>query len=757
MAQAGSGKKETNTALKKSGAVKKSPPAKKTASKAGPKAKANGKEAQNGANAKKYKLVIVESPAKAKTIGKFLGADYRIKASNGHIMDLPKSKIGVDVDHNYEPNYIQIRGKSTLIKELKTEAGNADTVFLATDPDREGEAISWHIANMLNLDQKKAIRIEFNEITKNAVTSAIKTPRQINIDLVNAQQARRVLDRLVGYKLSPFLWRKVKKGLSAGRVQSVAVKIICDREKEIQDFIPKEFWTITALLNNQAKTAQFEAKYFGTNGKKKELNNEDEATAVLKDIDGKDFVVKKIKKGQKSRHASPPFTTSTMQQEASRKLGFTTGRTMLIAQQLYEGVEVAEHGSVGLVTYIRTDSTRISEEALVAVRENILKNYGKSYLPEKPNFYKSKKNAQDAHEAIRPTYMDYTPDYVKPYLSREQHKLYKLIYERFVASQMTSAVYDTMAVDLDAGEQNFKASGSLLVFKGYLAVYDNSSETDEEEEKTILPPLSEGEVCAPKEILPKQNFTQPPVRYTEASLVRMLEEKGIGRPSTYAPIISTIQERGYVKKDGKVLIPTDLGFVVNDIMKDNFKDIVNIEFTAGMEDKLDDIENGDKEWKSVLDEFYRPFETTLTKAESTVERVALPVVESDEVCEKCGAKMVYKEGRFGRFLACPNYPACKNTKAVVNAIDVPCPKCGGRVLVKRTKSKKTFYGCEKYPACDYVSWDMPLKDLCPKCGGSMVLSRIGNGKSYKKCINPECPSHAKKKKAEEQQVANEKS
>lgn len=697
---------------------------------------------------KPYNLVIVESPAKAKTIGKFLGGNFHIKASNGHIMDLPKSKIGVDIENNYEPNYIQIRGKSTLVKELKSEAGSACHVYLATDPDREGEAISWHIANLLHLKQEEPIRIEFHEITKNAVTNAIKTPRKINIDLVNAQQARRVLDRLVGYKLSPFLWRKVKKGLSAGRVQSVAVKIICDRENEIKNFIPKEFWTITVLLTT-GKKAEFEAKYYGADGKKRELANEKETNDVLNDIKGKDFIIKKIKKGVKSRHASPPFITSSLQQEASRKLGFTTGRTMLIAQQLYEGVELAEHGSVGLVSYIRTDSTRISAEALQSVREFILNNYGKSYLPDNPNFYKSKKNAQDAHEAIRPTYMNYTPEYVKQYLSKDQFKLYKLVFDRFVASQMSNALYDTMTVDIDAGRQNFKANGSILTFKGYLAVYDNSSETDEEEVKNILPPLTESEICMAKEITPKQNFTQPPPRFTEASLVRILEEKGIGRPSTYAPIISTIQGRGYIKKEGKLLLPTDLGFVVNDLMKENFKDIVNIEFTAGMEDKLDDIENGGKEWKNVLDEFYKPFENTLHKAEETVERVPLPVIESDEVCDKCGAKMVIKEGRFGQFLACPNYPACRNTKPIINAIDVPCPKCGARIVVKKTRTKKNFYGCEKYPECDYVSWDMPLKEKCAKCGAHMVLSRIGNGKSYKKCSNENCITHTKKKKTEE--------
>ena len=698
---------------------------------------------------KKYDLVIVESSAKAKTINKFLGDKYVIKASNGHVRDLPKSKIGVDIENDYQPEYIQIRGKGDIIKQLKTQAAGADKVYLATDPDREGEAISWHIADMLNLKEDKINRIEFNEITKTAVTNAIKTPRALKIGLVNAQQARRVLDRLVGYKLSPFLWHKVKKGLSAGRVQSVAVKIICDRENEINEFVPKEFWTINAMLISEDKKDTIEVKFFGKDGKKVELTNEDEVKKVLSSIDKEKFSVYKIKKGEKFHHPSPPFTTSLLQQEASSRLGFTTRRTMLIAQQLYEGVELGKDGSVGLVSYIRTDSMRVSGEAIDAVREQIKVQYGEKYLHETPRIYKGKKNIQDAHEAIRPTYMHLKPDSIKQFLTAEQYKLYKLIYDRFFASQMADARYSTVSVELSSGGYEFHVSGAILKFKGYLAAYDNSSYTEEDGGKNAIPELYEGQLLDAKEINPKQNFTQPPSRYTEATLVKMLEEKGIGRPSTYSPIISTIQERGYIVKKARTLLPTDLGMIVNDIVKNNFKDIVNIEFTANLEDQLDEIENGSKNWKKLLDEYYRPFEKTLEDAESTVPRVELPVEESDEKCEKCGAMMVFKEGRFGRFLACPNYPTCKNTKAIIKALDVPCPKCGSRLIVKKTKNKKTFYGCEKYPECDFVSWDMPINEKCEECGSMMVLSRLPNGKGYKKCSNENCIKNAKKKKKDE--------
>ncbi|MEZ4357606.1 MAG: type I DNA topoisomerase [Eubacteriales bacterium] len=696
---------------------------------------------------KKYDLVIVESSAKAKTINKFLGDKYVIKASNGHVRDLPKSKIGVDIENDYQPQYIQIRGKGDIIKQLKTQAANANKIYLATDPDREGEAISWHIADMLNLGNDKINRIEFNEITKTAVTNAIKAPRPLKTGLINAQQARRVLDRLVGYKLSPFLWHKVKKGLSAGRVQSVAVKIICDREKEITEFVAKEFWTITVLLISEDKKDTVEVKFFGKNGKKVELLNEGEVKKVLSGIDKEKFSVDKIKKGEKFNHPSPPFTTSSLQQEASSRLGFTTKRTMLIAQQLYEGVELGKEGSVGLISYIRTDSVRVSTEALAAVRDQIKVQYGEKYLYPEPRIYKGKKNIQDAHEAIRPTYMHIKPEKIKQFLTLEQFKLYKLIYDRFFASQMADARYSTVSLELSSGGYEFRTSGAILKFKGYLAAYDNNLEDGEG--KNAIPELSQGQLLDAKEITPKQNFTQPPNRYTEATLVRMLEEKGIGRPSTYSPIISTIQERGYVVKKARTLYPTDLGMIVNDIVKNNFKDIVDIEFTANLENQLDEIESGAKDWKRLLDEYYKPFEEILQNAETNVSKVELPVEESEEICEKCGAKMVYKEGRFGRFLACPNYPACKNTKAIIKTLDVPCPKCGNRIIVKKTKNKKTFYGCEKYPECDFVSWDMPINEKCEECGSLMVLSRLPNGKGYKKCSNENCVKNLKKKKKDD--------
>lgn len=692
---------------------------------------------------KNYDLVIVESPAKAKTISKFLGMGYKVQASNGHVRDLPKSTMGVDIENDFEPRYIQIRGKKDVVTALKTGAASAKNIFLATDPDREGEAISWHIANMLGADVSEVSRIEFNEITKKAVTGAIEHPRKINLDLVDAQQARRVLDRLVGYKLSPLLWKKVKKGLSAGRVQSVAVRIICDREDEINAFVPEEYWTITANLNNSKKTHEFEAKFYGKDGKKQKIENKQQSDEILSGIKGKDFIIDSIKKGTKKKNAAPPFTTSYLQQAASSKLGFTAKRTMLIAQQLYEGVEIAGEGAVGLVTYIRTDSTRVSDEALDAVRTHIETKYGKDYLPEKPNYFKKSKKAQDAHEAIRPSYMEHTPESLKDTLSKDQYKLYKLIYTRFIASQMKPSEFETMAVSLSAGDYTFKASGSRMTFKGYTAAY---MANDEQTKDNILPELSEGEVCPLVSINPKQNFTQPPSRYNEASLVRALEEKGIGRPSTYAPIISTIQDRRYIEKDGRALKPTELGVIVNNLMKNNFSDIVDVEFTADLENKLDDIENGGKEWKKLLGDFYRPFEKTLELADKNIERVELPVKESDVVCDKCGKTMIYKDGRFGQFLACPGYPECKNTKPIVKYIDAPCPKCGKRIVEKRSnKTKKTFYGCEGYPDCDFVSWDMPIADKCEECGSMMVLRRLSNGNSYKKCSNPECTRNQRKK------------
>ena len=729
--------KSTAKKASKPAAKKTSKPAAKNASK--PAAKKTSKPAAK----RNYDLVIVESPAKAKTISQFLGTGYKVQASGGHVRDLPKSTLGVDIDNDFEPKYIQIRGKKDIISSMKAGASGARNIFLATDPDREGEAISWHIANMLGVDTGEVSRIEFNEITKSAVTSAIQHPRKINIDLVDAQQARRVLDRLVGYKLSPLLWRKVKKGLSAGRVQSVAVRIICDREEEITAFVPEEFWTITAKLSDSGKTNEFEARFFGRSGEKHKLESKADSDKVLADIQGKDFIISSIKKGEKKKNAAPPFTTSYLQQAASSALGFTAKRTMLVAQQLYEGVEIGSGGPIGLVTYIRTDSTRVSEEALTAVREHIEAEYGKDYLPEKPNYYKKSSKAQDAHEAIRPSHMELSPESLKNSLSKDQYRLYKLIYNRFVASQMTPSVSETMQVTLDAGECTFKASGSRLLFKGYTVIYN----TEEDETKDmLLPALFEGENCPLKSITPKQNFTQPPSRYTEATLVRALEEKGIGRPSTYAPIISTIQERRYIEKDGKALKPTELGVIVNNLMKQNFSDIVDVEFTADLENKLDDIENGGKQWKKLLRDFYEPFEKTLEQADKTVERVELPVKESDVVCEKCGRTMVYKDGRFGQFLACPGYPECRNTKPVVKYIETPCPKCGKRIVEKRSaKTRKTFYGCEGYPECDFVSWDMPIADKCEACGSMMVLRRLSGGSSYKKCSNPDCVKNQRKK------------
>ncbi len=692
---------------------------------------------------KKYDLVIVESPAKAKTISKFLGSGYKVQASGGHVRDLPKSTIGVDVENDFEPRYIQIRGKKDTIGALKAGAQGARNIYLATDPDREGEAISWHIANMLGVDADKPVRIEFNEITKNAVTSAISHPRKINTDLVNAQQARRVLDRLVGYKLSPLLWRKVKKGLSAGRVQSVAVRIICDREDEINAFVPEEYWTITAQLKNAGGTQDFDAKYFGENGEKKKLEFKAQADEVLESIKEKEFVVGDIKKGTKRKNAMPPFTTSYLQQAASGALGFTAKRTMLVAQQLYEGVDIGSEGTVGLVTYIRTDSTRVSQEALSAVRSHIEEHYGREYLPEAPNTFKSSKKAQDAHEAIRPSYIELTPDSVKHALTKDQYKLYRLIYNRFVASQMKPAVYETMQVSINAGKNTFRASGSRVLFRGCTAVY---STEDDDTKDSLLPPLNTGDVCELLSINPKQNFTQPPPRYTEATLVRALEEKGIGRPSTYAPIISTIQERRYIEKEGRSLKPTELGIIVNNLMKQNFSDIVDVTFTADLENKLDDIENGGKQWKKLLRDFYAPFEATLDVADKNIERVELPVKASDVVCEKCGRTMVYKDGRFGQFLACPGYPDCRNTKPVIKYIETPCPKCGKRIVEKRSvKTRKTFYGCEGYPECDFVSWDMPIAEKCEECGSMMVLRRLSNGNSYKKCANAECVKNQRKK------------
>lgn len=713
-------------------------PATKAAAKK-PAAKTAAKKAADKTAGSKN-LVIVESPAKAKTIEKFLGKGFSVKASNGHLRDLPKSKFGVDVDNNFEPDYLTIRGKAPIIKTLKNEAKKASRVYLATDPDREGEAISWHIANLLGIDPADDCRVEFNEITKSAVTQAIDHPRAIDMQRVDAQQARRVLDRVVGYKLSPLLWKKVRRGLSAGRVQSVAVRIIVEREREIRAFVPEEYWTITAALEGDGK--QFEARYYGEGSRKASLTNEAEAMAVVNAVKGADFRIADVKTGQRRKHALPPFTTSFLQQAAGAKLGFTAKKTMMVAQKLYEGLPIEGGVSTGLITYMRTDSTRISAEAQEEARSYIAERYGREYVPEKPNAYKAKKTAQDAHEAIRPTSVANTPERLRDYLSPEQLKLYTLIYNRFLASQMSEARYKTLAYVIDADGHTFKASGSALEFSGHLAVYD--SDRDEE---SMLPLLEKDTALRVVRIDPKQSFTQPPARYTEASLVKFLEEKGIGRPSTYATIISTIQDRHYVEKEGRSLKPTELGEVVTDLMMNNFGEIVDIAFTAGMEEKLDEVETDGTDWHRILLDFYPPFEKDLETADKTVERVKLEDRVSDVICDKCGANMVYKVGRYGEFLACPNYPECKNTKPVIKETSSSCPKCGGRVIERKSKKGRVFYGCSNYPECDFVSWDLPLDETCPECGAYMVQTRTRGAKG-RKCSNPQCVTNKRKTKTD---------
>lgn len=681
-------------------------------------------------------LVIVESPAKAKTIGKFLGSHYKVIASNGHVRDLPKSQMGVDVEHDFEPKYITLRGRGEVLEKIRKEAKKADKIYLATDPDREGEAISWHLAHILHLDPASKCRIVFNEITANAVKSSIKNARPIDMRLVDAQQARRVLDRLVGYKISPILWAKVQKGLSAGRVQSVATRIICDREQEIMDFVPEEYWSITAHLHEKNSKKNFDAKYYGEDGKKCELRSEADAKSVLDRIEGAAFTVSELKTGEKTRHAAPPFTTSSMQQEAARKLGFTTKRTMMVAQQLYEGIDIGGKGPVGLISYIRTDSVRVAKEAQDAAITYIGKRFGERYVPAKPNVYKGRASAQDAHEAIRPTLIDNEPQKIKEHLSNDQFKLYKLVYERFLASQMSDARYATTTASIDANGCIFRANGVRTLFDGFTAVYTEGRD-DVQEKEVTLPELHENDTLERTKIDSEQRFTQPPPRYTEATLVKTLEEKGIGRPSTYSPTISTIIDRGYVSREKKLLVPTELGFVVTGLMCEHFSDIADVKFTAGMEEKLDGVESGKDEWKTVIREFYGPFKIALDKAEKEIEIIDIPDEISDVKCDKCGALMVYKTGRYGRFLACPNFPACRNTKAIVEKIDVPCPKCGSALVKRKGKRGKTFYGCERYPDCDFVSWDKPTNIRCEKCGGMMV-QKIGRNGSYVICMDKDC-------------------
>ena len=685
-------------------------------------------------------LVIVESPAKAKSIGKFLGGKYKVVASVGHIRDLPKSKLGIDLENNYEPKYITIKGKGDIVKTLKREAKSAKKVLLATDPDREGEAISWHLAHILGIDEKEPCRIEFNEITKDAIKTAAKHPRAINLDLVNAQQARRVLDRLVGYQISPLLWRKIKWGLSAGRVQSAALKILCDREKTIRDFIPQEYWTITVAFQGQTKADRFTARLTEQGGKKMEIRHEKEAKEITAKLEQGSYLVKSTDKRQRTRKPLPPFTTSTLQQDASAKLGFFTKRTMFTAQQLYEGVDIKGEGTVGLVSYIRTDSVRISQEAREMARDFITERFGKQYY--KDNAYANKKkDVQDAHEAIRPTSVTRTPEDVKDSLTKDQYHLYKLIWNRFVASQMAYAKFDVMNILIENGDYLLSATGSKLRFDGFLRVYD-----PREEGEVSLPELAPGQSLSAEEVLPEQHFTQPPSRFTEASLVKDLEEKDIGRPSTYSPIIATLLERKYVKREKKALIPTDLGFVVNDVMETYFTHIVDAGFTAGMEDKLDEVESAGTDWKAVVGDFYGVLKDELEVADQKIEKVKVEDEPTGEFCEICGKPMVIKHGRYGEFIACSGYPECKNTKPVVTKIDVKCPQCGKDLVVRKSKRGRVFYGCSGYPQCHFILWNKPINRTCPLCGSLLVEKNLKSAKYA--CSNPACSY----KETEEQEI-----
>ena len=684
----------------------------------------------------KTDLVIVESPAKARTIEKYLGSNYQVVASMGHLRDLPKSTMGVDIDGDFTPQYLPVKDRADVIADLKKRAKSAGTVYLATDPDREGEAISWHLKELLNLPDDKAKRVTFNEITKKVVTESIQHPREIDQDLVDAQQARRVLDRIVGYKLSPLLWRKVKPGLSAGRVQSVATRIVVDRENEIRAFQPQEYWLLDALLDCGAGT--FSARFYGTADNKK-MDVPDEATAdkIIAAVSAEPFQIASVKRGEKQRSPSPPFITSTLQQEASRRLGMTPRRTMSVAQQLYEGVDITDRGTIGLITYMRTDSQRLSDEALASAQAFIVEHYGPEYHPGKPRTYKTKAAAQDAHEAIRPTDVTLTPDRVRHDLTPEQYRLYRLIWGRFTACQMSNAVYDNVVVDAGSAGYLFRANYSEQKFAGYTAVYEEAKDEETSEVRRPLPSLKQGDAVELKNVTKEQQFTQPPARYTEATLIRAMEEKGIGRPSTYAPTISTILARGYVMREKKQLFPTELGIMITNMMEEYFADIVDIAFTAGMEEQLDEVEEGKLDWHKVLSDFYGPFEKTLENAEAKIEKVEIKDEVSDVPCDKCGAMMVYKLGRYGRFLACPNFPDCRNTKAIQIEIDAPCPKCGGKLLQKTSRKGRKFYGCERYPECDFVSWEMPVREKCPKCGSYMTLSRTKKGDFYV-CANETC-------------------
>ena len=689
--------------------------------------------------AKASNLVIVESPSKAKTIGKYLGPDYIVKASMGHLRDLPKSTMGVDLEGNFEPKYIPVRGKEELIKELKKASAAVDTVYLATDPDREGEAISWHLKELLGLPDTKARRVTFNEITQKVVRESIEKPRDIDYDLVDAQQARRVLDRIVGYQLSPLLWKKVRRGLSAGRVQSVATRMVVDRENEIRAFIPKEYWSLDVTLNRKEKAGSFVARYWGDE-KKRELENEQQVLDVIADITGREFTVTNVKKAEKKRSAAPPFTTSTLQQEASRKLGFTPKKTMMVAQQLYEGVDVAGEGTLGLITYMRTDSLRLSDEAMAAAAGFIRRRYGDNFYYGKFHVFKTKGNAQDAHEAIRPTHVELDPEGIRSSLTSDQYKLYKLIWSRFLASQMANAVYDTVAIDTECAGHVFRSTHQSMRFPGFIAVYEEGRDDEAEAAGSPLPDLQVGEKAIATKIEKEQHFTQPPARYTEATLVKAMEEKGVGRPSTYAATISTIEDREYVIKQDKRLMPTALGEIVTGLMIERFTDIVDVDFTANMESRLDAVEEGKQHWKALLAEFYEGFSRELQEAETALEgvRLKVPEEETDEVCEICGRKMVIKMGRFGKFLACPGFPECKNAKPLVERMPGRCPKCGAGMLKKKSKKGYAYYACETGAECGFMSWDVPTAEDCPQCGQTM-FKKSGKGRMKPFCVNENCP------------------
>lgn len=683
------------------------------------------------------KLVIVESPAKAKTIKKYLGSDFDVVASMGHVRDLPENRLSVDVKKDFKPKYEVIKGKEKLVEELKEAADKSDEIFLATDPDREGEAISWHLAYLLGLDVEDHNRVTFNEITKTAVTNGIEHPRAIDMDLVNAQQARRILDRLVGYKLSPFLSQKIRRGLSGGRVQSVAVRIIVDRENEIRKFVPEEYWTLDAKFIPKGSRKAFPASFYGDVDGKIKISNKEQADKILAELEDAEYQVVKVKKGTRRKSPAPPFITSTLQQEASRKLGFQARRTMKVAQELYEGVEVADMGAVGLITYMRTDSLRISEDAVKEAADYILERWGKKYLPDTPRKFKVKANAQDGHEAIRPTMPNLSPDQVKDSLTSDQYKLYKLIWERFIACQMSNCLQSTTQADIQAKNYIFKASGYTVTFDGYTVLYEEGKD-EEEEAKGSLPVLENGMPLKCKELVGNQHFTQPPPRYTEASLIKALEENGIGRPSTYATTISTITAREYVTRENKTLKPTELGEVITKLMKEHFPKIVNIKFTAQVESELDEVEHGKEEWTQQLHTFYDEFSDTLKKAKEAMDGVKIQLEEdkTDIICELCGRQMVVKTGRYGKFIACPGYPECKNIKKIINETGAECPKCGGRVIVKKTKKGRVFYGCKEYPNCDFVSWDEPSMEKCPQCGKTLLKKKGKKPKLY--CITPDC-------------------